>query len=190
MVLEAGSNPIETIKHPGALETMLKTVLYPKDFDSISGWIPDVGDGSVLKEPKEERLADPGSRGEDSDGVEGEDESESEKRGGVPCLRERLPMSAGLGVGELRARNTIERVARAAIHGFEKRVLQYNNVVENNSGCWNNISNKAAKATAAEERRHNLEMEKQARGSGVADVLGTVKEFGKRFGEETKKTVK
>ncbi|ESO96069.1 hypothetical protein LOTGIDRAFT_160053 [Lottia gigantea] len=31
---------------------------------------------------KEERLADPGSRGEDSDGVEGEDESESEKRRG------------------------------------------------------------------------------------------------------------
>ncbi|ESP03469.1 hypothetical protein LOTGIDRAFT_171406 [Lottia gigantea] len=53
---------------------------------------------------KEERLADPGSRGEDSDGVEGEDESESEKRRGVPSLRERLPMSAGLGVGELRAR--------------------------------------------------------------------------------------
>ncbi|ESO97909.1 hypothetical protein LOTGIDRAFT_153017 [Lottia gigantea] len=49
-------------------------------------------------------LADPGSRGEDSDGVEGEDESESEKRRGVPSLRERLPMSAGLGVGELRAR--------------------------------------------------------------------------------------
>ncbi|ESO85121.1 hypothetical protein LOTGIDRAFT_168149 [Lottia gigantea] len=45
-----------------------------------------------------------GSRGEDSDGVEGEDESESEKRRGVPSLRERLPMSAGLGVGELRAR--------------------------------------------------------------------------------------
>ncbi|ESP02096.1 hypothetical protein LOTGIDRAFT_157245 [Lottia gigantea] len=53
---------------------------------------------------KEERLADPGSRGEDSDGVEGEDESESEKRRGVYSLRERLPMSAGLGVGELRAR--------------------------------------------------------------------------------------
>ncbi|ESO85872.1 hypothetical protein LOTGIDRAFT_167623 [Lottia gigantea] len=49
MVLEAGSNPIETIKHPGEIDTMLKTVLYPKDFDSVSGWIPDVGDGSVLK---------------------------------------------------------------------------------------------------------------------------------------------
>ncbi|ESP03288.1 hypothetical protein LOTGIDRAFT_171634 [Lottia gigantea] len=40
-------------------------------------------------------------------------------------------------------------------------------------------------------------MEKEAKklalakkGSGVADILGTVKEFGKRFGEETKKTVK
>ncbi|ESO88423.1 hypothetical protein LOTGIDRAFT_165547 [Lottia gigantea] len=36
MVLEAGSNPIETIKHPGEFDTMLKTVLYPKDFDSVS----------------------------------------------------------------------------------------------------------------------------------------------------------
>ncbi|ESP00785.1 hypothetical protein LOTGIDRAFT_173053 [Lottia gigantea] len=43
---------------------------------------------------------------------------------------------------------------------------------------------------AAEERRHNLIMEKEAKGSGVADILGTVKEFGKRFGEETKKTYK
>ncbi|ESP01327.1 hypothetical protein LOTGIDRAFT_157506 [Lottia gigantea] len=51
MVLEAGSNSIETINHPGKFDTMLKTVLYPKDFDSVSGWIPDVGDGSVLKEP-------------------------------------------------------------------------------------------------------------------------------------------
>ncbi|ESO91831.1 hypothetical protein LOTGIDRAFT_163193 [Lottia gigantea] len=51
MALEAGSNPIETIKHPGEFDTMLKTVLYPKDFYSVSGWIPDVGDGSVLKEP-------------------------------------------------------------------------------------------------------------------------------------------
>ncbi|ESP03468.1 hypothetical protein LOTGIDRAFT_171405 [Lottia gigantea] len=51
MVLEAGSNAIETIKHPEKFDTMLKTVLYPKDFDSVSGWIPDVGDGRVLKEP-------------------------------------------------------------------------------------------------------------------------------------------
>ncbi|ESO87476.1 hypothetical protein LOTGIDRAFT_166628 [Lottia gigantea] len=40
----------------------------------------------------------------DIDSVEREDESESEKRRGVPSLRERLPMSAGLGVGEPRAR--------------------------------------------------------------------------------------
>ncbi|ESP02052.1 hypothetical protein LOTGIDRAFT_157193 [Lottia gigantea] len=33
-------------------------------------------------------------------------------------------------------------------------------------------------------------MEKEARGSGVGDMIGTIKEFGKRFGEETKKTVK
>ncbi|ESO82651.1 hypothetical protein LOTGIDRAFT_155664 [Lottia gigantea] len=37
------------------------------------------------------------------------------------------------------ARNTIERVARAANHGFEKRVVQYNNVVENNR--WGNYVN-------------------------------------------------
>ncbi|ESO94779.1 hypothetical protein LOTGIDRAFT_161030 [Lottia gigantea] len=37
------------------------------------------------------------------------------------------------------ARNTIERVARAANHGFEKRVLQYNNIVENNR--WGNYVN-------------------------------------------------
>ncbi|ESO99633.1 hypothetical protein LOTGIDRAFT_173642 [Lottia gigantea] len=59
---------------------------------------------------------------------------------------------------------------------------------------------KAAAVKAADERRHNLTMEKLAaegkkpnmekKGSGVADILGTVKEFGKRFGEETKKTVK
>ncbi|ESO88606.1 hypothetical protein LOTGIDRAFT_165390 [Lottia gigantea] len=98
MVLEAGSNPIETIKHPGEFDTMLKTVLYPKDFDSVSGWIPDVGDGSVLKEP--------------------------------------VRNVAGLDRVRVVARNTIERVARAANHGFENRVLQYNNIVENNR--WDN----------------------------------------------------
>ncbi|ESP02742.1 hypothetical protein LOTGIDRAFT_156690 [Lottia gigantea] len=79
MVLEAGSNPIETIKHPGEFDTMLKTVLYPKDFDSVSARVRVV------------------------------------------------------------ARNTIERVVRAANHGFEKRVLQYNNIVENNR--WGNYVN-------------------------------------------------
>ncbi|ESO99270.1 hypothetical protein LOTGIDRAFT_173759 [Lottia gigantea] len=49
---------------------------------------------------------------------------------------------------------------------------------------------KAAGAKAAEERRHNLIMEKEAKGSGEGDMIGTIKEFGKRFGEETKKTVK
>ncbi|ESP01355.1 hypothetical protein LOTGIDRAFT_157533 [Lottia gigantea] len=88
MVLEAGSNPIET---------MLKTVLYPKDFDSVSGWIPDVGNGSVLKEPVKN-----------------------------------LANDADLARVRVAARNTIERVARAANHGFEKRVLQYNDIVENN----------------------------------------------------------
>ena len=50
-----------------------------------------------------ERSAEAGSRGDDSEGEEG-DESEREKRRGLPSLRERLPTSAGLGVGELRAR--------------------------------------------------------------------------------------
>ncbi|ESO94879.1 hypothetical protein LOTGIDRAFT_175318 [Lottia gigantea] len=49
---------------------------------------------------------------------------------------------------------------------------------------------KAADGKAAEERRHNLIMEKEAKSSGVGDMIGTIKEFGKRFGEETKKTVK
>ncbi|ESO86698.1 hypothetical protein LOTGIDRAFT_166973 [Lottia gigantea] len=49
---------------------------------------------------------------------------------------------------------------------------------------------KPADAKAAEERRHNLAIEKEARGSGVGEMIGTIKEFGKRFGEETKKTVK
>ncbi|ESO90770.1 hypothetical protein LOTGIDRAFT_163652 [Lottia gigantea] len=104
MVLEAGSNPIETIKHPGEFDTMLKTVLYPKDFDSVSGWIPDVGDGSILKEPVRN-----------------------------------LANDADLARVRVVARNTIERVGRAANHGFEKRVLQYNNVVENNR--WGNYVN-------------------------------------------------
>ncbi|ESO96113.1 hypothetical protein LOTGIDRAFT_160098 [Lottia gigantea] len=104
MVLEAGSNPIETIKHPGEFDTMLKTVLYPKDFDSVSGWIPDVDDGSVLKEPVRN-----------------------------------LANDADLATVRVVARNTIERVGRAVNHGFEKRVLQYNNVVENNR--WGNYVN-------------------------------------------------
>ncbi|ESO88612.1 hypothetical protein LOTGIDRAFT_165396 [Lottia gigantea] len=97
MVLEAGSNPIKTIKHPGEFETMLKTVLYPKNYDSVSGWIPDVGGGRVLKEPVRN-----------------------------------VPNDANADRMRAIARNTIERVGRAGNHGFEKRVLQYNNVVENN----------------------------------------------------------
>ncbi|ESO90370.1 hypothetical protein LOTGIDRAFT_164297 [Lottia gigantea] len=56
---------------------------------------------------------------------------------------------------------------------------------------------KAADAKAADKRRHNLAIEKQAqkaatakKGSGVGDMIGTIKELGKRFGAETKKTVK
>ncbi|ESO96103.1 hypothetical protein LOTGIDRAFT_160088 [Lottia gigantea] len=72
--------------------------------NKYTSWIPDVGDGSVLKEP----------------------------------LRN-LANDADLARVRVVARNTIERVARAANHGFEKRVLQYNNVVENNR--WGNYVN-------------------------------------------------
>ncbi|ESO98150.1 hypothetical protein LOTGIDRAFT_174326 [Lottia gigantea] len=76
----------------------------PIYFDSVSGWIPDVGDRSVLKEPVRN-----------------------------------LANDADLARVTVFARNTIERVARAANHGFEKRVLQYNNAVENNR--WGNYVN-------------------------------------------------
>ncbi|ESO97228.1 hypothetical protein LOTGIDRAFT_174511 [Lottia gigantea] len=296
MVLEAGSNPIET--HPSEFDTMLKTVMYPKNYDSVSGWISDVGDGEVLKEPVRTVAND-----------------------------------ADLARIRVVARNTLERVSRGVNHGFEKRALQYNNVVENNrwgkyvnwklyplfgllehrkvsiglpykihlqreindnkiffgennsdakleitniqlyipvitpsvevetrifnsltkdieiaflrrntiidkykhwkvrddidleridqnltkkggflpflplifaglaaaeataggaAGIAKAVNDKEAEAAAnAEARRHNLAMERKARGgSGVGDILGTVKEFGQRFGEETKKTVK
>ena len=41
-------------------------------------------------------------------------------------------------------------------------------------------------AEKSQKRRHNLEMEKLASGSGVTDILGTVKGFGQRFSEEIK----
>ena len=49
---------------------------------------------------------------------------------------------------------------------------------------------KADDAEKSEKRRHNLEMEKLASGSGITDIVGTVKDFGQKFSEETKKTVK
>ncbi|ESO91465.1 hypothetical protein LOTGIDRAFT_153909 [Lottia gigantea] len=60
------------------------------------------------------------------------------------------------------------------------------------AGIAKAVNDKKAEAAAnAEARRNNLAMEREARGgSGVGDILGTVKEFGQRFGEETKKTVK
>ncbi|ESO84769.1 hypothetical protein LOTGIDRAFT_168436 [Lottia gigantea] len=60
------------------------------------------------------------------------------------------------------------------------------------AGIAKAVNDKKAEAAAnAEARRHNLAMEREARGgSGVGDILGTVKEFGQTFGEETKKTVK
>ncbi|ESO83726.1 hypothetical protein LOTGIDRAFT_168969 [Lottia gigantea] len=60
------------------------------------------------------------------------------------------------------------------------------------AGIAKAVNDKKAEAAAnAEARRHNLAMERGARGgSRVGDILGRVKEFGQRFGEETKKTVK
>ncbi|ESO99249.1 hypothetical protein LOTGIDRAFT_173738 [Lottia gigantea] len=48
VVLEAGSNPIETIIHLGEFDTMLKTVLYPKDFDSVSDDLDEAEDPMEL----------------------------------------------------------------------------------------------------------------------------------------------
>ncbi|ESO93181.1 hypothetical protein LOTGIDRAFT_175596 [Lottia gigantea] len=73
--------------------------------NSPGGWIPDVSDGSVLKEPVRN-----------------------------------FPNDAELARVRVVARNTIERVGRAANLGFEKRVLQYNNFVENNR--WGNYVNR------------------------------------------------
>lgn len=47
-VLEAGSNQIEVISNPGEYDTILKSVLYPKDYSNTSGWIPDTGDGAIV----------------------------------------------------------------------------------------------------------------------------------------------
>ncbi|ESO90030.1 hypothetical protein LOTGIDRAFT_175839 [Lottia gigantea] len=48
------------------------------------------------------------------------------------------------------------------------------------AGIAKAVNDKKAEAAAnAEARRHNLAMEREARGgSGVGDILGTVKEFG------------
>ncbi|ESO90078.1 hypothetical protein LOTGIDRAFT_164381 [Lottia gigantea] len=196
---------------------MLKTVLYPKNYDSVSGWIPDVGGGEVLKEPVRTVAND-----------------------------------ADLARIRVVARNTLERVTRGVNQGFEKRALQYNNVVEKNR--WGNYvnwklyplfgllehrkvsiglpykihlqreindnkiffgeNNSDAKleitniqlyipvitpSVEVETRIFNsltkdIEIAFLRRNtllsSGVGDILGTVKEFGQRFGEETKKTVK
>ncbi|ESO91812.1 hypothetical protein LOTGIDRAFT_163172 [Lottia gigantea] len=172
MVLEAGSNPIETIKHPGEFDTMLKTVLYPKNYDSVLGLIPDVGDERVLKE-----------------------------------LVRNVPNDANEDRMRAFARNTIERVGRADLERIDKSVKEGGFLpflplifaglaaAEATAGGGAGITQainakKAADAEKSEKRRHNMEMEKIAQGSGVADILGTVKEFGNRFSEETKKTVK
>jgi len=49
---------------------------------------------------------------------------------------------------------------------------------------------KAEEAEKRERHRHNMEMEKLAKGSGIPEILGTIKDFGKNFSQETKKTVK
>ena len=59
------------------------------------------------------------------------------------------------------------------------------------SGIASAVNKKKAEDAAAKERqRHNLEMEKLAKGSGIPELLGTIKDFGKKFSQETKKTVK
>ena len=47
MILEAGSNQIESINNPGEYDTILKSILYPPNFENDSGWIPDIGDGNI-----------------------------------------------------------------------------------------------------------------------------------------------
>ncbi|ESO91148.1 hypothetical protein LOTGIDRAFT_153578 [Lottia gigantea] len=49
---------------------------------------------------------------------------------------------------------------------------------------------KAADAEKSEQRRHNMEMEKIAQGSGVVDILGTVKEFGIDLVKKPRKLLK
>ena len=48
----------------------------------------------------------------------------------------------------------------------------------------------AADAEQKETERHNREMEKLAKGQGLTEVLGTIKDFGKKFSKETRKSVK
>ncbi|ESO93888.1 hypothetical protein LOTGIDRAFT_153360 [Lottia gigantea] len=250
MVLEAGSNPIETIKHPGEFDTMLKTVLYPKDFDSVSGWIPDVGDGIVLKEPV----------GNDADldrvRVVARHTIERVARAAKSWIRKTkngsdakleitnlqlfIPvitpsievetrifnsLTKDIEIAFLR-RNTIfklnDNILCKTVHkwasrrksSWDHRVLSIGRELhvlndQSDAVCiddvWDSLwerevavtgiaktvlSKKAAAAKAAEERRHNLAIEKEARGTGVGETIGTIKQFGKRFGEETKKTVK
>lgn len=49
ILLQAGSNQIESITSPGEFDTMLKIILYPNAYCSDSGWIPDKGDGNVVR---------------------------------------------------------------------------------------------------------------------------------------------
>ncbi|ESO88645.1 hypothetical protein LOTGIDRAFT_165429 [Lottia gigantea] len=181
---------------------MLKTVLYPKDLDSVSGWIPDVGDGSVLKEPVrnvanllEHRKVSIGLpykihlQREINDDKIFFGENGSDAKLEITNLQLFIPvitpsievetiifnsLTKDIEIAFLH-RNTV--AADAATGGISAAVKADN-------------AKKAADAKVAEERRHNLIMEKEAKGSGVGEMIGTIKEFGKRFGEETKKTVK
>ncbi|ESO87398.1 hypothetical protein LOTGIDRAFT_166545 [Lottia gigantea] len=172
MVLEAGSNPIETIKHPGEFDTMLKTVLYPKDFDSVSETLvmkiieaietasPAVITFNGKKISITKKLIDKYKYCKVRDDIDLERIEANAKEGGF------LPFLLPLIFGGIAAAGGISAAVKAA------------------------NAKKAADAKAAEERRHNLAIEKEARGTGVGEMIGTIKEFGKRFGEETKKTVK
>jgi len=50
IVLHGGSTEVERITSPGEFDTILKTIIYPKDYDSDSSWIPDVGNSSTVQE--------------------------------------------------------------------------------------------------------------------------------------------
>lgn len=65
------------------------------------------------------------------------------------------------------------------------------------AGIAKSVNQKHADARAYEEtKRHNAEIEKLAKGSGefsgegFSDLVDTIKEFGKKFAQETRKTVK
>ncbi|ESO85509.1 hypothetical protein LOTGIDRAFT_154996 [Lottia gigantea] len=272
MVLEAGSKPIETIKHPGEFDTMLKTVLYPKDFVITPSIEVETRIFNSLTKDIEIAFLHRNTVG--SMTLTGE----STKWPITNTIRPARYLMVGFKnlPDPQTNNNNIFRVATnqtqdPIIHKVQVRFnndnypnqpLTINPTTKDYNELYRNYKNmcelfgnppqfeyvdfalnhpifcfdlsahqedvfktgvninihiektqgdvtaavaatggtsaavkaanakKAADAKAAEERRHNLIIEKKAKGSGVGDMIGTIKEFGKRFGEETKKTVK